>query len=399
MTMRIASANAQQRSVESMLQRQHALQEAQDRLVSGKRVLRASDDPSAAARVERALSQQARVESSQRALEVSRSAMQQAESAVGAAGDILREVRDLVVEAGNAAYTDSERATLASRIRGLREDLLRVANRTDGAGGFLFAGQGSQGQPFVEAPAGVQFRGNPGQAQAVSGEPLPTAVDGQQAFLGSPTGNGVFVTAAGTPNSGGAWIDPGSVVDPAALTTSDYAIVFSGSGSSLSYTVQKDGSPLGSAQPYTSGQAIVFDGMSMTVKGTPAAGDTFSVVPSTRELSVFDTLQTLAGDLAKPGRTGAQTAQTVSSGLRDLDSSLGNISAMRSGIGTILQRTDEVETRLAESKLRADDERSAAEDLDMVQAVSQLQARQTGYDAALKAYSMVQRLSLFDYLR
>ena len=156
MTMRIASANAQQRSVESMLQRQHALQDAQDRLVSGKRVLRASDDPSAAARVERALSQQARVESSQRALEVSRSAMQQAESAVGAAGDILREVRDLVVEAGNAAYTDSERATLASRIRGLREDLLRVANRTDGAGGFLFAGQGSQGHRHQAKHSGLE---------------------------------------------------------------------------------------------------------------------------------------------------------------------------------------------------------------------------------------------------
>jgi flagellar hook-associated protein 3 FlgL len=31
--------------------------------------------------------------------------------------------------------------------------------------------------------------------------------------------------------------------------------------------------------------------------------------------------------------------------------------------------------------------------------VSEFQARQTNYDAALKAYSMVQRLSLFDYIR
>lgn len=399
MTMRIASANAQQRSVDSMLQRQYALQESQDRLVTGKRVLRASDDPTAAARVERALTQQSRVESSQRALEVSRTAMLQAESAVGTASDILQQVRDLVVEAGNAAYTDSERATLAMRIRGLREDLLRVANRSDGAGGFLFSGQGSQGAPFVEAPQGVEFRGNPGQAQAVSGEPLPTAVDGQQAFLGSPTGNGVFVTAAGVPNSGGAWIDPGNVVDPAAVTTSSYAVIFSGSGSSLSYTVQKDGAALGPAQTYASGQAIVFDGMSVTVKGTPVAGDAFSIEPSTRELSVFDTLQSLGRDLATPGLTGAQIAQAVSSGLRDLDSSLGTISAMRSGIGAILQRTDEVETRLSDSRLLADDERSAAEDLDVVRAASELQARQTGYDAALKAYSMVQRLSLFDYLR
>jgi flagellar hook-associated protein 3 FlgL len=34
----------------------------------------------------------------------------------------------------------------------------------------------------------------------------------------------------------------------------------------------------------------------------------------------------------------------------------------------------------------------------MVQAVSSFQNQQTGYDAALRAYSMVQRLSLFDYI-
>ena len=34
----------------------------------------------------------------------------------------------------------------------------------------------------------------------------------------------------------------------------------------------------------------------------------------------------------------------------------------------------------------------------MVEAVSSFQTRQTSYDAALKAYSMVQRLSLFQYL-
>jgi flagellar hook-associated protein 3 FlgL len=34
----------------------------------------------------------------------------------------------------------------------------------------------------------------------------------------------------------------------------------------------------------------------------------------------------------------------------------------------------------------------------MVQAISDFQNKQSGYDAALKSYSMVQRLSLFQYL-
>ena len=40
-----------------------------------------------------------------------------------------------------------------------------------------------------------------------------------------------------------------------------------------------------------------------------------------------------------------------------------------------------------------------AEDLDMVQALSDFKAKQTGYEAALSSYSLVQGMSLFDYLR
>jgi flagellar hook-associated protein 3 FlgL len=34
----------------------------------------------------------------------------------------------------------------------------------------------------------------------------------------------------------------------------------------------------------------------------------------------------------------------------------------------------------------------------MVDAISKFQNQQTGYDAALKSYAMVQRMSLFQYL-
>ena len=66
--------------------------------------------------------------------------------------------------------------------------------------------------------------------------------------------------------------------------------------------------------------------------------------------------------------------------------------------GESLNQMDALENRLAQSKLAAQTERSIAEDLDMVQAVSDFQAKQSGYDAALKTYSLVQRMSLFQYL-
>jgi flagellar hook-associated protein 3 FlgL len=88
----------------------------------------------------------------------------------------------------------------------------------------------------------------------------------------------------------------------------------------------------------------------------------------------------------------------VASGLRDIDAVFGNLQLQRAMAGESLNQIDAQETRLAESKLGAQTERSIAEDLDMVQALSDFQARQSGYDAALKTYSMVQRMSLFQYL-
>ena len=48
--MRIATASQFQRSVDIIQQRQQALQSTQEQLISGKRIARASDDPTEAAR-------------------------------------------------------------------------------------------------------------------------------------------------------------------------------------------------------------------------------------------------------------------------------------------------------------------------------------------------------------
>ena len=62
-------------------------------------------------------------------------------------------------------------------------------------------------------------------------------------------------------------------------------------------------------------------------------------------------------------------------------------------------RLDALGQRLGQDKLDAQQARSEAEDLDMLQAISDFQNRQSGYDAALKTYSIVQRMSLFDHIR
>jgi len=399
MTIRITTANAYEAAIGNLQQRQQDLQLTQDRLTSGKRVQRASDDPTAAARAERALAASARSQADQRGLEAARSAMQQTEAALGSASEAMQQVRELLVAAGNGSYTDAERNNLAARIRTLRDTIFEAANRGDGAGGYLFGSQGAAQPPFVDGSGGVQFRGVGGEAVVQGGEMLPMTQDGGAAFLRAHSGNGVFVTTPAAGNGNGAWIDAGSVSNPSALTGADYALQFSVSAGVTTYSVLMNGAPTAmTGLPYVSGQAINIDGMTVTVKGTPAQGDRYDLTPSTPTLSVFDALDRVVGELQTGGRSTAQVAQTISSGLRDVDASSVQLQLHRAMAGESLNRIDAVESRLKEKDLQAQTERSLAEDLDMVQALSEFQAKQTGYQAALSTYSMVQRLSLFEYL-
>ena len=308
--MRITSANAFEASLTNLQRRQESLTTSQEQLTSGKRILKPSDDPAGAAQAERALAAEQRSNAQMRALDTSRNAMTLSEGALGDAGELMQQARELLVSAGGGNYTDRDRNVLAEAIRGLRDDLLAVANRGDGAGRYLFGGQGADGSPLLDSPGGVSYNGASGQLLAASGEASPLSIDGQAAWLQAP--------------------------DPA--------------------------NPGGT-------------------------------------LSVFDVLDRVAGELATTGRTALQVAQGISDGLRDIDSTADNLSAWRSRTGEALNRIDGIATRLSQTKLDAQQQRSDAEDLDMLQAISDFKNRQTGYDAALKTYSIVQQMSLLQYLK
>ena len=406
--MRISTANSFDTGIDTLGRRQGELNDLQDQMSSGKRVAKASDDPAAAARAERAAASLGRTAATQRAVDASKVVMTQTESSLGDASTLLQRARELVVSAGNASYADSDRQSIAGELKLIRGQLLAIANQSDGAGTYLFAGQGSTQQPFVDASGGVQFASTGGQAQTAGSSALPLTTDGKAAWLSARTGNGSFVTSAGA-GVLNATIDNGRVSNPGDLTGATYSLQFTVSGGVTTYAVLKNGvaAPVKDASgvastvtaaPYMAGQSITVDGMTFAVNGTPANGDAFTAAASTPTLSIFDTLDKAVANLALVGRTGSQVAQSNADTLRDLDGGLGALQATRASAGEVLNRIDSEGSRLSAQTVASQTERSNAEDVDMVHAISDFQNKQSGYDAALKSYAMVQRLSLFQYL-
>lgn len=408
---RIATASAYDGAIANLMQRQEDLTTSQEQLTSGKRVLKASDDPTAAAQGERARALIARTEATTRAVDASRNAMTLTESALGDAGDLLQQARELVMAAGDASYTPAERVAVGKQITAIRNQLLAVANRPDGNGGYIFSGQGSGSAPFSDTPptvsaqgqvtGGVKFAGIGGSVSVASDEPLPLTLDGGNIWLHANTGNGVFQTQ--NMNSQNAWIDGGSVTDPSAITGSDYTVKFSVVAGVTTYDVLKDGNPTSiTGAPYTTGKPIEVDGMSFTITGNPADQDTFDISKSQPQASVFDTLDTIARALNPPAgslpMTDAQVTQAVQAGVRDIDQVSASVQGARSFAGQTLNQLDGVQGRLDATKLWGQTTESNATDLDMVSAIAAFQQKQTGYQAALQSYGTVQKMSLLQYL-
>lgn len=410
---RLGTANTYDSALRNIENRQSALSNLQENLTSGKRVVRASDDPTAAAQAERALTRMSRIQTDQRALESQRNSITQAESTLGDVNDALQSFRELVASAGNASQGPLDRQAIATQLKGLRDQIFSLSNRKDTNGLPLFSALGSAAAPFVGPqglPQDYTFAGLPGQV-ASNDVSIPYALDGDRAFMNQPARDGVFnvtlTNVAAPPHeirSSGV-----SLTNPALVTGRAYGITITGvdtttvpGTTTVTYDVTDNpivsGTVSASASYPSNNSANIavtaIPGLSIKILGAPAVGDTMSVDPRPSVFSVLDDAIRDIGGAA----TGNAAIQAVGQALNNVDIGMARISSVRGQAGDLLNRADRISSNQDKRSIQVESDRSRAEDLDMVKGVSDFQNQQTGYQAALQSYAQVQKLSLFNYI-
>jgi flagellar hook-associated protein 3 FlgL len=98
----------------------------------------------------------------------------------------------LGVEGANGTQSDADRQAIADQVRGIRDQVLSLANQTY-QGNYLFAGTAASTQPFVldpTQPDGVKYNGNTNTNSVTisSGDTIPVNVPGSQIFT-NPAGD------------------------------------------------------------------------------------------------------------------------------------------------------------------------------------------------------------------
>ncbi len=437
---RVATANMYDNSIRNIGARQNALVEQNEKMTAGKRVLRASDDPVAAAQAERAITRMERIKVEQQALDVQRNAVAQAESSMGDAINLVQNIRELMVNAGSGTLSTEDRRIIAGQMESLRDQLVSVANRKDTNGQPLLGALGSALAPFL-GNTPDSFAGLVGQTSG-SSVGIPTMLDGDSAFMFQTGRDGIY--NAGLSNTN---VPPTSltgrkfgtseitVVDASKITTDangkgdDFEIVFtsvtagvSPNTSTATYEVRNKttgaAAMTGTIPDFPNNKPLEFeiskensptafiDGLKFTIHASPviasdgtttpglATLDTITLTPST---GLFGAIDQAINDIANAADSNA-AAQAVGQGLANLDRGMDRLSALRGFAGDMLNRADRITGNQDARNIQLEGDRSRAEDMDLVKGFSDFQQTQVGYQAALQSYAMVQKLSMFNYI-
>ena len=373
-----------------------AMSQTQSQLSTGKKLQRASDNPAAMAQVN-ALN--AQLSASQQQVSNGNavtSLLQLEQNALNNATTALQSARDLAVEANNSDLNTTERQGIVAQLQQLQQSLLGAANSRDAGGNYLFGGTASTAPPFVQGGGAVSYVGNDQVNQVQIGPDQSVSVGdaGSSVFMNLPTGNGTFTTAAAAGNTGSASIDPGTVTNQAAWVPDTYTVAFT---SPTQYQVTNGAGAVVTSGNYVSGDAITFNGAQVTVSGTPAAGDRFTVAPAGSG-SVFSAINSLITTLSSTTLSSSQVATQLGGALQQIDTGLNNLGNVQAGVGGRLNAVTAAATSAQTTQTNIQTSVSHLSDVDYAAAVTQLSGQELALQAAQESYASMAKLSLFNYL-
>lgn len=433
--MRISTNQLFQTGVSAMQRSQIDLNHTSLQLATGRRILTPADDPGGATQVMRLEASIKATRQFQRNVDIAQPRLEQEEAQLNAAENILQRARELVVAASSDTYNATNRATIASEIRQLRDDLYAIANSQDANGEYLFAGTRSETQPFVKSTTGmVSYVGAEGagsvrELEISATRRVAVGDTGAAVFMEIPERSGL-VTEAVIPTTNTGDLD----VIQVEIADLDEALASAGETFRVRFTypdadpgtvtysvLDADGNAIQDADGNLVGgnygttdasgvysypvprEPIEFAGRRLVISGPPTApGDGDEIISRpVKQLSIFETLDAIAiafeSDAA--GTAGSeQLAIASSQALRNLDSGLDNIRDVRASVGIRLQTIDNQTSLNDERLLNLETTVSEIRDLDYAEAISRFSLQQTALQAAQQTYVQVNRLSLFNFL-
>lgn len=193
--MRISTQMMYQQNMRGITNSQAEWMKFGEQMSTGKRVINPSDDPIAASQA--VVLSQAQAQNSQYTLARSFATQKVSleENVLSQVTTAIQTAQEKIVYAANGTLSDDDRASLATDLQGIRDQLMNLANSTDGNGRYIFGGYKTESAPFAQAD-GAYSGGTTNVTQQV---------DASRTMVIGHTGDKVFVnlTSNAVPEPGG----------------------------------------------------------------------------------------------------------------------------------------------------------------------------------------------------
>ncbi|NBS11796.1 MAG: flagellar hook-associated protein 3 [Gammaproteobacteria bacterium] len=407
------------RGVDLMSKSQTDLAKLQEKVASGKELVRPSDGVDLALNISRLKSSIAKLDSYKDSLNAVNDRLRIEESYMTGTSDVLRQIKTLTLQGANASTSLSDKNVIATQIEELINELVNQANGTDVNGNFLFAGTRVATRPYQLDDSGV-FR--------YQGDQVNTSVDfssTRQTVIGR-SGPDVFQS-----------VFTGEMLN---VVPGIYDIELTGSVEEGDlFQVSLDGVTYGYTAESGDSAEIVLEAIQTEIEAAIAAGThesiTLSVVDNTMTITADDghdrriigttvnatdgvesqgltVTQTQEPDPGRPEkieffeslqgltdllRVGDQ--QAVQGKLDELDQMIDQATLGLADIGVEMSTIDAQIAINDDLKLSLQAALSGKEDLDYAAAITKMQAQMLSLEAAQSSFAKISQLTLFDYIR
>lgn len=406
------------------------IQQKQEKIASGKAILKASDDPVVAAKLSAAKEQEQLLTRFEENAYKAQLRLSASDKTINEAMTVMTRISELATQARNPGYDGFSRKAILTEVKALRETLIDLANTRDSYGQSLFAGYNTGEDAFLRETDGtVSYNGDRGvhTVQVSENVTVATGLDGESAFGRIETVNGrksIFEIVDGVMAS----IDPLREINELATANrraeislelprqnQDWSLTLQGSlgavkiEATLAEGAEEKLAEAINAKSDQTGVSAEYNEDTGKITLIEAASETITI----QDIEIEgQEIANTAGDyylrFASIDEYGQEIGaariltdedQLLGRGIENLMKSIDHLSIQQAVVGAQMSKAAIQEDVLQSRKLAVTKDISAMGDADLAKLVTELQSQLTNRDAAQQAFAKIGQQSLFDYIR
>lgn len=428
--MKVSTKYFNQSQIDTFGKMNKEIQNVQERISSGRNIVRASDDPVTAVKLSAAKEQNNLLDRFERNADAAYRRLNMAENALSQSINTITRIGELAVRAANGSYGPGERTAIAMEAEELVKHMVELANTQDAQGQSIFSGYKTNKKAFEMTKDGdINYNGDRGQTYLQVSENMQVlnGLDGESVFGRVQTEGGpksIFTMLEGMKRA----ILNGSVLNTEGNATGVAELDFSLPRDPLEFTFSLTGST-GSTRITTTmaegkytdfvnainadtnltGITAVYDASIDRVRLTDAGNQNIrfddieieDIDTSSDDMTAFVDFYSIDGSGQQVGVARRLTDDDLllSNISGDINSAINHISNQQALIGSQLNKATQQVSVLGERKIAVSEEVSEMGDADLASLVTRLQSLLLSRDASQQAFAKIGQQSLFDFMR